>query len=298
LWKGLIPRAQLALEELRLRRVNAHVVHSPYYRTYRFLSQPLIVTVYDMIYEKFAHEYFPHEDRFRAQKRSAIMAADVVIAISETTRDDIMDVYGGYPGKVRVVGLGCGEAFLAAPRTGNVRTPEFPYVMYVGSRNLYKGFDTLLSAFAAWPRNKEIHLVVVGGQWTEGERAVIALRGIEASINLVEAPGDAHLAALYRGAHALIFPSLYEGFGLPLLEGMACGCPIVASRIPSTLEVAGKLPFYFKAGDWEDLLGALEEALGQKDLSRRKAAMEMVASRSWADTARKTLMIYHELANL
>ena len=101
---------------------------------------------------------------------------------------------------------------------------------------------------------------------------------------------------LYNRALAFIYPSLYEGFGIPLLEAMACGCPIVASRIPSTIEVAGDCPVYFNPNDVEELISALDIIIPEgRNSKRTRSGLERVKKYSWQKTAEQTLEVYHSL---
>jgi glycosyltransferase involved in cell wall biosynthesis len=119
---------------------------------------------------------------------------------------------------------------------------------------------------------------------------------IQGRILLFTGITDEQLAQLYNQALALVYPSLYEGFGLPLLEAMACGCPIVASRIPSTIEVAGDCPAYFELGNRTSLIAALDIVyLEGADSSRITMGLERAAQFSWDKTAKETLALYHYL---
>ncbi len=296
LWKNTFSSAQSTLEKLFLKNSEAQVFHSTYYRIFPFLDTPMVLSVYDMIYEKFALEYFPEADEFREQKRRAILLAEVIITITEATRRDLIDLYGVNERKVRVVHLGCGEDFILGTEISKLSAPKKPYLMYVGSRQLYKGFDTLLDAYASWPRKSDLRLLVVGEPWTEAERKALSDLKLANQVDLIRSPDDKTLAQLYRSSVALVYPSRYEGFGLPLLEAMACGCSIVASRIPSSVEVAENCPIYFDPGDPGELRDALDEVLSIP-LERINEGIRLARSYSWSTTARKTAEIYREVAS-
>ena len=118
-------------------------------------------------------------------------------------------------------------------------------------------------------------------------------------MHLLTGIADEELAWLYNQAVALVHPSLYEGFGIPLLEAMACGCPVVASRIPSTVEVAGDIPLYFEPAEPESLPAALDAICSEDGDSKRvKLGLEHVKQYSWDRTARETLEVYRALSNL
>ena len=110
---------------------------------------------------------------------------------------------------------------------------------------------------------------------------------------------DDYLVELYNCALAFVFPSLYEGFGIPLLEAMACGCPIVASRIPTSIEVAGEVPFYFDPTDIDSLLSALDDVYQQDNVSQKvSAGLEHIKKYSWDKTAQETIAVYQNLMRI
>jgi len=121
--------------------------------------------------------------------------------------------------------------------------------------------------------------------------------GIQNRVHLLTDVDDEELCRLYDQADAFVYPSLYEGFGIPLLEAMACGCPVVASRIPSTIEVAGMCPVYFESAEVESLLAAFDMALSEgRDSERVRSGFERVKSYSWDKTAKQTLEVYYVLS--
>ncbi len=273
--------------------------HSTYYTTSSVWRGPRVVTVPDMI-----HELFPRPSRssldedFRRQKRRCIQEADVVICISETTRSDLLAAYGIPAERARVIPLGCSKEFgvLEDATIADVSQTGRPYLLYVGERYHYKGFNTLIRAYAAWARRDEADLLVVGPVWSRRETEELTRLKIGERVILVGRVDDHALCILYNRAVAMVFPSLYEGFGLPLLEAMACGCPVVASRIPSTVEVARDYPFYFEPGKEEGLLTALDGALEEGRHSPRvRQGLERVKQFSWNETAKQTLIAYRTL---
>jgi len=168
-----------------------------------------------------------------------------------------------------------------------------PFILYVGMRQHYKNFETLLSAYSSWPRRNEIDLLVVGNPWSEEEQKEIASAGLESNIICRPGTTDEELCALYNQALAFVYPSLSEGFGIPLLEAMACGCQIVASRIPTFIEIAQDVPYFFDPLNKDELIVALESAcFSEKTRNRRDS---ILANYSWDRTARETLKMYKEL---
>ena len=133
----------------------------------------------------------------------------------------------------------------------------------MGTRGQHKNFLLLLEAYARWDRRSELSLVAVGAPWSNDEVHHLEIRGVSDRVHLLTDVDDERLCRLYNCAAALVYPSLYEGFGVPLLEAMACGCPIIASRIPSTIEVAGECPIYVEPTEPEDLIEAFDTAVAE-----------------------------------
>ncbi|MFX0202475.1 MAG: glycosyltransferase family 4 protein, partial [Candidatus Hodarchaeota archaeon] len=149
---------------------------------------------------------------------------------------------------------------------------------------------------SSWAGRKEVDLVIVGESWTADEEQYLAKLGIRDRVHLIEHVDDVRLCHLYNQATAFVYPSFYEGFGIPPLEAMACGCPVVSSRIPSTFEVAGECPIYFEPNNIESLLTALDMVLFEgRDSTRVQVGFSQVKRYSWDKTARQTLDVYHEL---
>ncbi|MBC7078478.1 MAG: glycosyltransferase family 4 protein, partial [Synergistales bacterium] len=177
-----------------------------------------------------------------------------------------------------------------------IKPTHRPFLLYVGNRRDHKNFSWLVEAFALWRARREVDLVVAGAPWLPAEQDHLRKLGIDGQVHLVTGIDDKHLCSLYNQAAAFVFPSLYEGFGLPVLEAMACGCPVVASRIPSTVEVAGQCPIYFEIDDIPSLHVAFERALSEgRNSVRTRHGLEWVKRYSWDKTAADILNIYHSL---
>lgn len=286
-------KRQIALTEFE----KNTVWHATYFQMPHWWEGPKVTTVYDLIHEKFPH-FFPknYDNILRKRKKRAIEAADKVICISESVRADVIETYHLLPERVIAIPLACGDIFrqMSKEEIASDFRVDWPFILYVGTRQPYKNFKTLLSAYAAWPRRNAIKLLVVGIPWSKEEQQEIAAAGLEPNIIFRSAITDEELCALYNQALAFVYPSLAEGFGIPLLEAMACGCQIVASRIPAFMEVAGDVPHYFEPLDKDELIVALEAAcFSEKTKSRRE---DILANYSWDRNARATLKIYKELA--
>jgi len=258
-----------------------------------------VVTVADMIYERYVDLFnTPHDEQFRERKRHCITAADAVICISETTRRDLELFSGIGSDPAYTVPLACSHVFRQLGLGDDVLNPpiEQPFFLYVGDRTHYKNFDSLVQAYGACRSRQTVALVVVGRPWSHDEKRCLAVSGILDCVHLLTDVDDEALCHLYNRAAALIHTSLYEGFGIPLLEAMSCACPIVASRIPSTVEVAGECPVYFDSTEVESLLAAFDVVLSEgRNSERVQVGLEHVRGYSWDNTAGQILEVYRAL---
>jgi glycosyltransferase involved in cell wall biosynthesis len=274
---------------LLLRRLRPHLVHflhviPPAWRG------PSVLTVQDLSFERFPH-LMSRADRFFFKTflpRSA-RRADRVLTGSEWTKRDLIDSYGVAEDRVVVTPYGFDSVF----GPDGPRRDGPPYVLFVGALERRKQPDVALAAMMGV--DPSLRLVFAGPD-----------RGLEAKLrdraraydlsDRVEFAGHVardELAALYRGAAALVFPSRYEGFGLPALEAMASGTPVVATRSSSIPEVTGDAAI-FVDDDAQQLAAGIERAIGERD-RLRAAGLERAAQFSWAETARRTAAVYREL---
>ena len=246
-----------------------------------------VVWVFDMIHELFP-EIMPNSSVVINTKKDSIENADEIYCISNSTALDLEGFYDKSKGKIRVVHLSHDEIFKVRSE-GDINTNvPYKFVLYVGKRSShYKGFNTLFEAYSDWDQKEKIKLVVVGPAWNADEETFIRIAQLSQNVVLHERISDDFLCDLYNQAEAFIYPSLYEGFGIPLLEAMACCCPVIASRIPSTLEVAGEIPIYFEPGNSESLKIALNFLTKRKNVEERiTLGMERASEFSWEKTAK------------
>jgi glycosyltransferase involved in cell wall biosynthesis len=252
---------------------------------------PMVVTVVDMIPELHP-EHFGNRAQHLA-KEAFVRRAAAITCISESTRRDLMQVYGPLDAVVEVVHLGVNSEF----RRGVTTARELPndYLLFLGNRGAYKDFATALAAFAevrtAYP---ELSLVAAGGGgFKTDELAEIRRRGLEGAVHRVDVP-DGELPAVFGAARAFLFPSRYEGFGLPTLEAMACGTPVVLADSSSLPEVGGDAALYFPPGDPSALGAQVLRILGDTELAQGMVArgLERAAGFTWQRTAERTRDVY------
>ena len=301
-WKHVTPHAEKAVRYMWTGKPSGAIWHSTYYTMPVRWDGPQVTTVHDLNWARFP-DLFGQRKSEEWTKRilHCARSADAVICVSEATRADLQGNYGLSADKISVVPHGYSPAFRRLERqpTGRDEPVPGPFLLYVGSRAEYKQFSTLAAAYSAWSRRTEVDLVVVGQRWSRQETTMIAELGISNRVRLLENVDDETLCALYNSAEAFVYPSLYEGFGIPLLEAMACGCPIVASDIPTTHEVAGTAPVYFEPGEVESLSSALDTAIDERRGSKRTTlGLERVTQYSWDKTAAMTMDVYRRVSHV
>jgi glycosyltransferase involved in cell wall biosynthesis len=291
LFSGLRDFVRIETEAIKLSSRQRSIWHATYFKIPKKWHGPRIVSVYDLTYERFPDLFnTPGDDEIRSQKQKAVLNADKVICISEATRQDVIEIYKIPQAKTETIYLGYSTVFRRLPGLAN--SIEKPYLLYVGLRAHYKNFSNLLKAYARWKHKHEINLIVVGKPWDDEEIKIIRALKLDENVQLKTNTSDTELCRLYNDAIALVYPSLYEGFGIPLLEASACACPIIASRIPSTQEIIGNNAVYFEPLDIESILAALEQSLS---LKHAPEYIEIACKFSWDRTAQETLGLYQGL---
>jgi glycosyltransferase involved in cell wall biosynthesis len=255
---------------------------------------PVVLTVYDFIHERFGEQLDP-TGAFAALKRRAIEAADAVICISHATKVDLHTFCTVPDERVHVVPLA--SELNVSMATGDEPLPTRPYFLCVGGRAGYKNFDALLRVFARTLSKRDVALCVAGAPLSPAEAEQIATLHLSERVEVMPYPSDAHLARLYAQSLAFVHPSLYEGFGLPLLEAMACGAPVIAADNSSVPEVVGDEALLFPSGDAdalaERLLAVFEGQVERATLVQR--GFERAAGFSWERTAAQTVEVYRGL---
>lgn len=237
----------------QLRSDTIDIFHPTYYDPYFIdaLKKPLVITVHDMIYENFA-ELFPPNDLIALHKRLQIQKADKIIAVSQQTKEDILKHYRISESKIDVVHHGID---LTIPSVYE-DIPDLPkdYILYVGGRYGYKNFQLLVQAFSTIVnRYDNLRLVVAGSPLGVAERELLYRRNVLDKVTVIPA-SDEQLNTLYKKALFFVYPSIYEGFGLPILEAYKNECPVLLSNGSCFPEVAGTAAAYFETFSVESLV--------------------------------------------
>ena len=272
------------------------LVHRTYYAAGRPRHAKLVVTVHDMIHELYP-QHFATTDRTRDLKLASVEAADRVICVSQRTAEDLMRMLRVPAAKISVTHLGYSEAFSRVSSGPLDSTPGArPYLLYVGHRSRHKNFERALRAYASSARlRSDFDLVAFGGvPFERQERALLETLGLRLESVRRLTGSDDDLAVAYRAAHALIYPSEYEGFGLPPLEAMSCGCPVICSNASSIPEVVADAGEYFDPLEVESIRRAVEQVCygdaRRRDLAQR--GLRRCYDFSWDRCAAETLEIY------
>ena len=261
--------------------------HMSYYGHERPRRAPLAVTVHDMIHERFPGEP-GKQDQSSALKRAACRAADLIFAVSRDTAEDLQDRFGVAQDRIVVTHLGFTPM---APSHRPCPFGEGRFLLYVGSRRpSYKNWLALLDALREV--DAEVGLVCFGAPPESADREAVAGRQLADRVRFASGD-DASLAGWYSEAAALVYPSRYEGFGLPPIEALANRCPVVASRAGAISEIVGDLAILVEP-EVEALVAGLAEVLagGENVQRQRREGPDFAARYQWSTTASQTLAGY------
>lgn len=285
---------------LDLRRLDVDVHHSPHYTMPLASRLPVVVTVHDLSF--FDHPEWHQRSKvafFRASMRAAAARATGIVAVSQATADRLLDRLAPR-GPVHVIPHGVDhERF--RPRGGSLAEPgdRAPYVAFLGTLEPRKDVPTLVRAFdhiaGAHP---DLELVLAGapGWGVDAVNDTVAASRFAARVRRPGYLGEAEIVSLLQGAAAVAYPSLEEGFGLPALEALACGAPLVTTTGSAMEEVAGDAALLVTPGDDKALAEALEATLagGVEVEMRRRMGLEIAARHTWAASAQAHMRVYRE----
>ena len=256
---------------------------SPGYNSPLFCPSPFVFTIHDL-----SHIYCPENSSplirlyYATVMRRACQRALTILTVSEFTRRQIIDWSGVSAEKVFNVGCGVDPSYHPAENSYGL---EFPYLLCVSNRKRHKNEFRVVEAFSRASLSREMHLVFTGAPTAE-LTACIDRFHVTQRVYFAGLVPETKLPSLYRGSEALIFPSLYEGFGLPILEAMGCGTPVVTANVSAMPEVAGDAALLVDPTSVEQIARAMEQIVSDTTLRQnlRRKGLTRSAEFSWANT--------------
>jgi glycosyltransferase involved in cell wall biosynthesis len=278
---------------------NFEIFHPTYYNPYflKFLkTKPYVLTVYDMI-----HELFPNmteADQTPVQKKNLIEHATKIIAISENTKTDIINFYTIDPAIIEVIPL---ATSLHIQNTEIASKLPQKFILFVGNRSFYKNFEFFTRSISSLISDQnDLYLICAGGGiFSDAEIRLFVSLNMTGKVIHHPIINDKILSQLYQKAILFAFPSLYEGFGIPILEAFSCGCPVAASNCSSIPEVGGDAVMYFDPNDSDSIEKVVGDILMDKGLkdSLRILGYQRLKQFSWQKTAELTKKLYDDIIN-
>lgn len=297
----LIQQLNSMLSGREIAKWKPDIVHETFYKKGGVSSRKskTVLTVYDMIHELFPQS-FSSADTTSELKRKAVERADHVICISEHTKNDLIRLFGIKKQNVTVVHLGFGGNSLSVKdNIPKAQMHERPYVLYVGNRGGYKNFDLFLKAFASSSPMKADYKIKCfgGGDFNRSELQLASDLGLTENQFQYVNGDDSLLREVYSSARLLVYPSLYEGFGIPPLEAMSSGCPVACSNASSLPEVVGDSAILFDPNCIDDIRHSMEVVAYSDDVYSRLVELGKLQIRkfSWEKCANNTANIYKSL---
>lgn len=283
-----------------LDRWNPDIIHYTYYGEKKTKKKkPVVITVYDLIHEKISEQ----NGKLILAKKDAINLADEIICISINTKNELLNYYNVDEKKISIIYLGSDHLLNVKNRsTLPIKKKENelkkPFLLYVGSRNKYKNFNFFLTGIANSDKIKKDFNIILfgGGNLTKNEKLKISKLKLQNIFTTIE--GDDHLlTSFYRNAELFIFPSIYEGFGLPMLEAMSFGCPVLCSNNNIFKELAKNDATYFDPFNIDDFQFQLESLIFSRARLKQASISGLKGSKNftWEKCADETLKIYKKL---
>jgi len=294
-----MPRLSLFEAERQLLRGEFDVFHPTYYDTY-FLSKigrkPFVLTVHDMIPERYAGIYNFRDHQLKA-KRKLIPQASHIVAVSEHTKKDIVDMFGIAPEKITVIYHGIDQKPYA-PIPG--RNEFGRYILFVGQRGTYKNFLRFAHELSPVLRNHpELSVVCTGEPFSREETRQLKSIGQLSRFIHKFVQSDEEMMSLYHNAQAFVYPSEYEGFGIPILEAYRAGCPVILNRSSCFPEIAGEAAIFFEFNSSrQNLEEKLEDLLSWAPAQKEKLLTiqrERLHLYSWEKAARRLAEVYRKV---
>jgi glycosyltransferase involved in cell wall biosynthesis len=297
-----------------LNKEKLDLMHFTHFNRPIFYNRPSVVTIHDLTLS-----YYPgkkkrsilHRLAYQLTLNASVKKAKRIITISKNSKNDLKKLLNVNEDKIRVVYQGVGSEFRQIEDANKIAgdlekySIKKPFLLYTGVWRSHKNVPNLIKAFAEMKKNfdlPELSLVITGKEdphYPEVKETVKALN-LEKNVIFTGLVSESELVSLYNAAEIYVFPSLYEGFGLPPLEAMACGTPVAASDVSSIPEICGKgNAVFFDPQNFEDMALKIYALYSNKNLQRKliEKGLNHVQEFSWDEMAKKTLSIYKECLN-
>lgn len=294
---------------LTLRHTRAELFHAPHYVVSPLVRLPYVVTIHDCIHLRFP-QYLPNRRAHlyaRVMMRTSARRARRILTVSQASRDDIVRFLRVPADKVEVIPNALDASLTGAAKPEEVARVRERYqlegrvILYAGNIKPHKNVERLIEAFSRLRQRgrEDVRLVIIGDELSKypGLRRLVHRHQLHKYVRFLGFVPDATLKALYQLAALFVFPSLYEGFGLPPLEAMALGTPVVVSNVSSLPEVVGDAALLFDPADPDAIADAMDRALSDEALRADmiKRGFARVAAFSWADSAARTREVYRQV---
>jgi len=307
-WRLSVLASQIARLPYRplQKRLGGSCVYHATEHLLPFLTLPTVMTVHDLIFERYPqHHKLTNRAFLKVGMPLFVRAATRIIAVSRHTAHDLSSLYGVPDAKIAVIHNGVERGFQPASpeKIADVRrrsSPDRPYLLIIGTLEPRKNHRLALQSLVQLKALGYPHRLIVGGGkgWLfESISDAVVSMGLVDDVSFIGYVPEADLPALYAGADAFLFPSEYEGFGLPLLEAMACGVPVVCSRTSSLPELAGEAALLIDPHDAGALTAAIRQIIDHPELAStlRQRGLLQVRHFTWESTAHHTAQIYQDI---
>jgi glycosyltransferase involved in cell wall biosynthesis len=283
----------------RIQKDDYDVLHPTYYQPYflKYTKKPYVITVHDMIHEIYP-EFFEPSDPSALQKRLCVENASHIIAISESTKSDLINFLGVSEDMISVIYHGYDPQLSLPPKTTQAPL-AFDYLLYVGDRKGYKNWPRFVRAITPLlKKNASMKLVCTGGgPFQSAEVELLNRLHVTDQVEQLSV-SDELLSLLYQNALAFIYPSLYEGFGLPILEAFQNQCPVIASNNSCFKEIGRDAITYFNPDDEESILKAINSVISNSQLASDLVirALSLLPHYAMERCMEQTLTVYKTLS--
>lgn len=294
-------------KDLFFHKPRPDVFFSPNHYAPRFSPIPTVISIMDLAFLKFP-ELFQRDDLYQLINwtKYSVKKAHAIIAISQSTKNDIIKEYHIPQEKVHVVYLGIKEVSRASYKSMEELSKKYsvskPYILFVGTLQPRKNVSKLIEAYSKVVSSiqnsspsKDLQLVIIGKKGWMYEEIIEAPKkfDVETRVKFLDFVPDSDLPSFYKHAEMYVLPSLYEGFGLPVLEAMKYGCPVLTSNISSLPEAGGDAALYFDPTDTHDIAKTIEKVLTNEKLrdDMIKKGYEHIKKFSWQKTAKEVLSV-------